>query len=229
MSFLLFLIFWIIVWLIIKSSKDSNLSTKKQQENKHGHRCYSEGLSVEERSVVNVLAKGLTHKEYFIFNNLILPKGYESSTQIDHIVISKYGIFVIESKSYKGWIFGDEKNKSWTQSLPRGYKYHFQNPIHQNYGHIMILKENLGFSEKCFFNIIVFADRCEFKTNRIDNVLFLSELVNYIKDKKEEKLNKEEVLMAIGKISYMCQVVDITEEDHINNINGNLANKKQQI
>lgn len=55
-------------------------------------------------------------KEYIILNDIMLPTQY-GTTQIDHIVVSPYGIFVIETKNYKGWIFGHENSEEWKQSL----------------------------------------------------------------------------------------------------------------
>ena len=61
--------------------------------------------------------------EYTIFNNLLFENnGY--STQIDHLVVSPYGVFVIETKDYKGWIFGGEYSEKWTQNI-YGTKFEF--------------------------------------------------------------------------------------------------------
>jgi hypothetical protein len=53
---------------------------------------------------------------YKRFHNLIVPT-QNGTTQIDHVLLSKYGIFVIETKNYEDWIFGDEHQKMWTQAL----------------------------------------------------------------------------------------------------------------
>jgi hypothetical protein len=55
----------------------------------------------------------------FLFN-CYLPKENGETTEIDVLLINKNGIFVFESKNYSGWIFGDEKSKNWTQTLPQG-------------------------------------------------------------------------------------------------------------
>ena len=54
--------------------------------------------------------------EYTIFNNLLFESNGRS-TQIDHIVVSPYGVFVIETKGYKGWILGGENSEYWTQVI----------------------------------------------------------------------------------------------------------------
>ena len=50
---------------------------------------------------------------YHRFHNIIIPSD-NGTTQIDHLLISKYGIFIIETKNIKGWIFGSEKQERWT-------------------------------------------------------------------------------------------------------------------
>jgi hypothetical protein len=88
---------------------------------------------IGERRVRKQLSK-LPTENYKILNDLII-KGRKVTSQIDHIVISPYGIFVIETKNYKGWIHGSEDSEYWTQTFYK-YKTKFRNPIKQNWGHI---------------------------------------------------------------------------------------------
>ncbi len=53
---------------------------------------------------------------YFIFNDLLFENNGRSA-QIDHVVVSPYGVFVIETKGYKGWIMGGENSEYWTQVI----------------------------------------------------------------------------------------------------------------
>ncbi len=41
----------------------------------------------------------------------------DGTTQIDHVFLSPYGIFVLETKNMTGWIFGSEKQAQWTPKL----------------------------------------------------------------------------------------------------------------
>ena len=75
----------------------------------------------------------LDSNTYFRINNATIPTS-NGTTQIDHIIVCKFGIFVVEAKNMKGWIFGGERDRQWTQSV-FGTKYQFQNPLHQNYRH----------------------------------------------------------------------------------------------
>jgi len=73
--------------------------------------------------------KLLLDENYRIFNNVIIEAGI-GSTQIDHVIVSKFGLFVIETKDKTGWIFGDHKREKWTQSI-YGKIYQFQNPFQE--------------------------------------------------------------------------------------------------
>ncbi|HOU67363.1 MAG TPA: nuclease-related domain-containing protein [Paludibacteraceae bacterium] len=83
-------------------------------------------------------------KEYIVLNDVIIS-AFGNPTQIDHIVLSPYAIFVIETKNYKGKIYGDEEAQYWTQDI-YGKKYKQYNPILQNRTHISILQKMLNFT-----------------------------------------------------------------------------------
>ena len=117
--------------------------------------------SIGEYYVARIL-KRLNKKDYIVYNNVYLKNNGRTS-QIDHLVISIYGLFVIETKNYKGWIFGNEKSKFWTQTL---YKKKFKifNPVIQNWTHVNFLK---GISQELknlhFLPIVVFAGKAKLK------------------------------------------------------------------
>jgi restriction system protein len=71
---------------------------------------------------------------YHLLDSVTLPVA-DGTTQVDHILISRFGVFVIETKHYKGWIFANAKSPEWTQVLFKR-KFRFQNPLHQNHKHV---------------------------------------------------------------------------------------------
>lgn len=91
----------------------------------------------------------LPKNKYTILNNIMLSDDF-GTHQIDHIVLSNYGIFVIETKNYYGLIKGRDHDKNWCQFLGKR-KYYFLNPIHQNYGHIKALSNLLNLDEKYLY------------------------------------------------------------------------------
>ena len=93
--------------------------------------------------------------EYHILNDVVL-KTVRGTTQIDHIVVSKFGIFTIETKNYRGEIYGDDKRQQWTQIIvtnvsysPKWYKTYtyvtknqFYNPVKHTLGHTYVIKKH---------------------------------------------------------------------------------------
>lgn len=110
--------------------------------------------------------KSLAGYRRYLFN-LYLPKENEETTEIDVILLHESGIYVFESKNYSGWIFGNESQKYWTQTLPMGrgrsQKNKFFNPIMQNKGHLKWLQTFLADQSLPFYSYIVFSDRCTLK------------------------------------------------------------------
>ena len=62
------------------------------------------------------LLLGLLGNGYKVFNDVIIRNGNWTS-QIDHLIISHYGLFVIETKNYNGWIYGGADQEQWTQNI----------------------------------------------------------------------------------------------------------------
>jgi hypothetical protein len=106
---------------------------------------------------VRLVLKRLKKEEFEVLHNIMLMKDGKT-TQIDHIVVGQTGIFVVETKNYKGWIFGSEHSKFWTQTIYKSKK-RFQNPIHQNYGHIKFLEHHLQDYSGPIYSVIAFSDR----------------------------------------------------------------------
>lgn len=96
-----------------------------------------------EKQVRKVLAS--LGADYKVYNDFIIPSQNGKTTQIDHCVVSKHGIFVIETKSHKGKkIYGSETGSEWTEYFANGHEEKFHNPLWQNYGHVEALKDVLG-------------------------------------------------------------------------------------
>ena len=131
---------------------------------------------------------------YFTLNNVTLQTS-NGTTQIDHIIVSKYGIFVIEAKNIDGWIFGDAKSPQWSVVKP-GRKFRIQNPIHQNYRHVKAVKDFLGVDESKIHSLIMFWGECEFKTEMPANVMD-KDYLSYIKSFVKPLFSDDEVLTTI--------------------------------
>ncbi|MGR5060813.1 NERD domain-containing protein [Vibrio rotiferianus] len=128
--------------------------------------------------LVNRLLSKLPESDYTLIKDVTLPTN-DGTTQVDHIVVSRYGIFVVETKNMKGWIFGSARQKQWTQKIYR-HSSKFQNPLHQNYKHIKTLETLLGCSEEHLYSVIVFIGDSTFKTEMPPNVTYARGSIRYI-------------------------------------------------
>lgn len=132
-------------------------------------------------------------KEYMVLNDILLPnpKAKSGYSQIDHVVLSPYGIFVIETKNFQGTIYGSPKYKQW---LVNG-KFKFMNPFVQNYGHIACIKTLVGpkFND-AFVSIVSFTKRCTFKTDLSYRKIQSSELIIYDVELTDTIKRKEAVI-----------------------------------
>lgn len=128
--------------------------------------------------------------DYILLNDLTLPDIEGGTTQIDHILLSPYGIFVIETKNYKGWIFGSERQKQWTQKIYK-QSFKFQNPIHQNYKHMKVLEQILAdiVDMEFIHSVIVFMPEAVFKTDMPSNVFRGAGWIDYVKTYKQSVIS----------------------------------------
>jgi hypothetical protein len=154
-------------------------------------------------TVINVAMWLKLEKDvYHRLNGITLPRANGGSTQIDHIIVSIYGIFVIETKNYKGWIYGSEKQKQWTKVFQNGSKFKFQNPLHQNYLHIKTLADLLGLELSYFHSMIAFIGECELKTrDKLPEHVLTSGMVSYVKKKQDKILTEDEVASIVEQIN----------------------------
>lgn len=149
--------------------------------------------------IVNITAKlKLDKKQYHLIKNITLPTK-NGTTQIDHIIISEYGLFVIETKHLKGLISGDKKQKYWTQEISN-YTNKFQNPLHQNYKHIKTLEKILKIKSYKIFSVIVFTGDSKFKTKMPENIIHGVSYIHYIKSKRRKIISQKEVIKMIASI-----------------------------
>ena len=176
--------------------------------------------------IVNLSAKLFLDKEkYHLIKNVTLPTE-DGSTQIDHIIVSEYGIFVVETKNMKGWIFGNPNQKTWTQKI---YKHSskFQNPLHQNYKHVKTLKSLFGLNEQKVFSLVVFVGESKFKTKMPENVTYGRGYIRFIKSKTQPVLTASEVLEITHKIETGRLTPSFkTNREHIKHVKNIVAEKQ---
>ena len=141
---------------------------------------------------VNLVTKFFLNKDtYHLIKNITIPAD-GGTTQIDHVIVSRFGVFVVETKNLRGWIFGKEGDAYWTQKLYR-HSEKFQNPLRQNYKHTKTLSEILGISDDKMRSVVVFPGDSVFKTEMPENVTRSRGYIRYIRSQIKHVLAEGEV------------------------------------
>lgn len=158
---------------------------------------------------------GLDSNLYHRFHDVIIPSSH-GTTQVDHILVSPFGIFVVETKNYKGWIFGSADQSTWTQVIYKS-KYKFQNPLRQTHRHKKVLSKYLSVKESSIQPVISFVGDVRFKTKLPSNVL-RSGLSSYIKQFEEVIFSDDEVERITGLLSKVKSESKISKSEHIQSL-----------
>ncbi|MBS5938840.1 MAG: NERD domain-containing protein [Clostridium sp.] len=146
-------------------------------------------INLGEEEVKKVLSKISGYK---LLNDIMIRKE-NGTSQIDHILVGKKGVFVIETKDYSGTIRGEEYSKYWTQSINKR-KNHFYNPIRQNYGHVKSV-EKLIKEKDIYISLIVFTNKSNLKGLKTETpVIQVKKLKKFIRKYKSNiKLSNDQI------------------------------------
>ncbi|OED41579.1 nuclease [Chromatiales bacterium (ex Bugula neritina AB1)] len=169
-------------------------------------------------ALVKFLAKIKLPKDvYHPIHNVTLPTD-DGTTQIDHIFVSQFGVFVVETKNMKGWIFGGESQAQWTQQIFKE-KNKFQNPLRQNFKHVKTLESALGISPEAIISVIAFTGECTLKTEMPPNVTRGIGFVDYIKSYSLPILSKSQVQSIAAQIEAgRLEPSRKTDKEHVQNL-----------
>lgn len=228
-----YIIILIVIYIIVvffKNNKNANTDKKtNKQRDKQQQISDKEGKEYKETeyykethtSYEDMITDKGKAGEYAAYRNICNISGYKKflfnvyienkdnadrKTEIDIILIHETGIFVIESKNFKGWIYGDEASEKWCQVFKNGKKFFFYNPIKQNYRHIQYLRDIVG-DDKEITSIITFSDDATLKkiTNTNENLKVINnkQLKWTLEDKirsNESKLTQEQINEIYNKL-----------------------------
>lgn len=168
-----------------------------------------------ERAVQGAIRRQLNPLIYVDMHNVTLPTADGGSTQIDHLIFSPYGLFVLETKNYQGWIFGTEKQREWTQQIFRK-RSRFQNPLRQNYKHVKTLQSLLDIAPEHLHSVIAFVGDCEFKTEMPAHVTRGLGFVGHIQSFTQPVWSPEQMQALLDKLDALrLQPGRATDRRHV--------------
>ena len=184
-----------------------------------------------EKKVNEILAQLPT--DYHILNDVVFSTE-RGTTQIDHIVVSKYGIFTIETKNYRGKIFGNDNQQEWTQIIVTDVTYakkwwktytyvtknHLYNPVKQSLGHAYRIRGLLPeYRHLKIVPIVVFAGDAILKDVQSNNhVIHEYDLLDVINNYKSIYLTDEDVLKVVNILQKNNVREVVTNKQHVKNL-----------
>lgn len=139
-------------------------------------------------------------EDYVVLKNITIDTDY-GSNQIDFIVVSLYGIFVVEVKNYTGTVV-ERTGAYWDKYDRAGKKYSVYSPLNQNNSHINVIKYNLGGYRdlKYYKSVIVYNKGVTLKNRIYSNVIFIKDLKKYIESFEEELLDQHDIKKIVEKL-----------------------------
>jgi len=184
-------------------------------------RGYRVGASLQndgESLLSRVLLSNFTSPDYHLLNHVTLRVN-NGTTQVDHILVSRFGVFVIETKDYRGWLFANEKQPHWTQVLFH-WKFRFQNPIVQNQRHVLAVQRLLEFlPSDTIKSAVVFVGEAEFKTEIPRGVFRVPEFIGYIRGHSDEVMSLNRLQFCVGRLeTERLAITRKTDVEHVQNL-----------
>lgn len=174
---------------------------------------------------VSSLLEDLDSDDYRVYNDLLIRNG-NHTTQVDHIVISRYGVFVLETKNVHGKVYGGGNAEFWKQYLPdTGYirygftqEYQLRNPIRQNEGHIKILRRLVFDNDVPVYGIVVFPSDTEINVTASQPVVNMYDVVPYIKQYRDVVLSSDQMGFYRRRLLEVISTLESDRKEHLANV-----------
>ncbi len=178
----------------------------------------SQGQNQGEAIVSRALQENFGTADYHLLNHVTLQLE-DGTTQIDHILISRFGILVIETKHFSGWIFANPDQPTWTQVL-YGRKSKFQNPIFQNRRHVRAVQQLLDFlPPESIRPAVIFSGDAEFKTAKPSGIYSIPGLIEQLRSPGPEVMSRNRMQFSVGRLeTARLQISRQTDIEHMRSL-----------
>ena len=183
-------------------------------------------------------------EEYTLFDDVVL-KTTNGTTQIDHVVVSRYGAFAIETKNYRGEIYGNDDRQEWTQVIVTDVTYmkkwyktytyvtknHFYNPVKQSISHANAIRKALNdWPNLKVVPIVVFAGEAVLKNvNTQHHVIYVEQLLATIQSYNVPCLSEADLICVVNNLSMKNIREQVDNRTHASNVYAAKRNVDNQI
>ncbi len=171
--------------------------------------------------------------EYIVFDDVIL-KTTNGTTQIDHIVVSRYGVFAIETKNYRGEIYGSDDRQQWTQIIVTNVTYkkkwyktysyvtknRFYNPVKQSVSHANAIRKTLNaWPNLKVVPIVVFAGTAVLQNVTTQHhVVYDDQLLATIQSYSYPCLSDADVVQVVNRLTQQNVRDQVDDQTHMSNV-----------
>ena len=172
--------------------------------------------------------------EYHVLDDVVLETS-NGTTQIDHIIVSKYGVFAIETKNYMGEIYGDDDRQEWKQIIVTNVRYrrkwyktytyvtknYFYNPVKQSLAHVYAIKKVLNvWSGLIVVPIVVITGSAVLSgVHSSYHVIYDDSLLTTIFSHRTICLSDKDVTAVISRLTAKKIRSIVDNKTHVNNVN----------
>lgn len=153
----------------------------------------------------------LDAKEYVIMHDVMLPGTDGVPTQIDHLVISRYGVFVIEMKNWVGNIYANER--TWVKYTGKRQQ-NLESPLRQNYRHVKTIADQLNIPEGLIHGMVAVSHRAKFMGSMPKDVYFFMQVPYIIRNFTEPCIKDSQVPEIAAAIQEWSAQVTPWEREH---------------
>ena len=176
---------------------------------------------------VDMALQKLSRGSYVVFRDLIIPTGrrHPSLTQIDHVVVSIYGIFCIETKSSSGSIYGYTRADQWTQYLAQ-QKYKMNSLYRQNMHHVKSIERYLqGMLRAPVHSYLSFPNARKTVIDGVEEDTSAAGVVRRIQRHTYKIYDPDEVVRIAKSLAYMASKRDELRHRHIDEVRSYLEKR----
>lgn len=176
--------------------------------------------------LVSDALRALWNGDCYVFDGLIIPTALPGcqTAQIDHIVVSRHGVFCVETKSHHGCIYGRVANKDWKQYIQHGKYYEVYNPFRQNYFHAKAIEHTLGSLMKTSAYLFVcYPNARKIMLDGIQRDASIAALTTNIHRYTQIIYTDEEVTAIVRRLSVAIPYKHSLQEIHIINLQKHLS------
>ena len=185
---------------------------------------------------VSSFLEDLDCEEYRVYNDILICNG-SYTTQVDHIVISRYGVFVLETKNVHGKVYGGSNAEFWKQYLPDvGYKrygitqeHQLRNPIWQNDGHIKTLRKLVFGNDVPIYGIVIFPSDTDINVTANQPVLNMYNVVPYIKQYRDVVLSSVQMGFYRRRLLEVISTSESDRKEHLGNVYHNKERRDEAV